>query len=185
MEIIGFIRQGDKTACGGTVIEGDPRFISYGRPCTFQGALVACRKNCVIIEGTPLVTVDGRARVVHGMVTSNGCPCISTLNGIDGIGNDSGEAIATGYYQSANEGWLPKFGPEHFTKDSPDEQIRAINAKTGEPIPDLAYYIKAPDGTIYTGRTNSQGLCERVTTYHPEELTVWFGLAAEQKGSEA
>ena len=51
----------------------------------------------------------------------------------------------------------------------------------GEPIADLAYYIQAPYGSTYSGHTDENGLCERVTTFHIEELTVWFGEDAEQK----
>lgn len=100
------------------------------------------------------------------------------------MGNASGEAVTTNFYQTTQGDWLPKFGPEHLTEESPDEQVRAIDGKTGEPIPDLAYYIKAPDGTTYSGYTDTNGLCERVATYHPEELSVWFGEDAETKMRE-
>lgn len=186
MKIIGWIRYGDKTACGGTVVEGDQTCTSYGRAYAFQGARIACRKNCVIVEGFPRSTLtNGRPQVIHGMVTSGGCPCYSTLNDIDGVGNESGEAIAATFYKTAEGEWLPKFGPEHLTEDSPDEQVRAVDSKTGEPIPDLTYYIEAPDGTTYTGHTDANGLCERVMTYQPEELNVWFGEDAEKKMQEA
>lgn len=71
--------------------------------------------------------------------------------------------------------------PTRFTEDNPDEQVRAMDGKTGEPIPDLAYYIQTPDGLTYSGYTNAEGLCERVKTYQPEELTVWFGEDAEKR----
>lgn len=182
MKIIGWIRYGDKTACGGTVVEGDQTCTSYGRAYAFQGARIACRKNCVIVEGFIRSTLtNGRAQVIHGMVTSGGCPLQSTLNDIDGVGNEGGDAIASKFYQTTEGEWLPKFGPEHFTEESPDEQVRAVDAKTGKPIPELAYYIEAPDGSTYTGHTDADGLCERVTTYRPEELAVWFGEDAEKK----
>ncbi|MDR9835326.1 PAAR domain-containing protein [Herbaspirillum huttiense] len=185
MKIIGWIRYGDKAACGGTVIEGDQTCRSHGRAYAFQGARVACRKDCIISDGFPRSTLtNGRAQVIHGMKTSAGCPLLSTLNEVDGVGNASGEAVTTNFYQTTQGDWLPKFGPEHLTEESPDEQVRAIDGKTGEPIPDLAYYIKAPDGTTYSGYTNANGLCERVTTYHPEELSVWFGEDAETKMRE-
>lgn len=44
MEIIGWIRQGDKAACGGTVVEGLKTCTSRGVPYTYQGAQVACQK---------------------------------------------------------------------------------------------------------------------------------------------
>lgn len=65
--------------------------------------------------------------------------------------------------------------------DGHDEQIRAVDHETNEPIPNLAYFIESPDGKTYAGRTNAKGLCERVETVSPEELHVWFGDEAEQK----
>jgi uncharacterized Zn-binding protein involved in type VI secretion len=186
MKIIGWIRVGDKMACGGTVVEGDPTCTSHGKPYAFQGARIACLKNCVIAEGFPSVTLpNGRSLVTHGMMSSGGCPCYSTLNDIDGVSNESGAPIPATYYQTDEGEWLPKFGPEYFTEDSPDERVRALDDKTGEPIPDLAYYIKAPDGTTYTGYTDAEGLCDRIRTYQPAELTVWFGDDAETRMREA
>lgn len=61
-----------------------------------------------------------------------------------------------------------------------DEQVQAIDAKTGEFIPGLAYYIKTQSGVIYMGHTDAHGLCERITTSDAEELTVLFGEDAER-----
>lgn len=89
MKILGFIRVGDKTECGGTVVEGDETAVSHGRAYTFQGARVDCRKHCVIADGVArAVLTGGRPRVVHGMKTSGGCVCESTLNDVDGVGSD-------------------------------------------------------------------------------------------------
>ena len=86
MKIAGFIRVGDKTGCGGTVLEGDETCVSHGRAYAFQGARVSCRKRCVIAEGVMhMILANGRPRVTDGMKTSGGCVCESTLNGVDGI----------------------------------------------------------------------------------------------------
>lgn len=86
MKTAGYIRIADKTSCGGTVAEGDQTCISHGRAYAFQGARVSCRKRCVISEGLiRAILPNGRARVVHGMKTSGGCTCESTLNGEDGV----------------------------------------------------------------------------------------------------
>jgi hypothetical protein len=64
MEIVGWIRELDKAACDGIVVEGDPTCISYGRPNSFQGAKLACKKNCVIADGflrSPSRTTDHRS----------------------------------------------------------------------------------------------------------------------------
>ena len=73
MNIIGWIREGDKSACGGTVVEGLKTCTGRGVPYSFQGARVACRNNCVIAEGFARSTLaNGRSRVIHGMKTSSG-----------------------------------------------------------------------------------------------------------------
>jgi uncharacterized Zn-binding protein involved in type VI secretion len=107
MKIRGWIRFGDKAACGGTVIEASAAEISNGRGYAFQGARMACRKKgCVIAEGYPLSTLsNGRCQVLHGMVTSNNCPLESTLNDIDGIGNGGGEEIHAAFVPDRDGGW--------------------------------------------------------------------------------
>lgn len=86
MTTTGFVRVGDKTECGGTVLEGDETCVSHGRAYAFQGARVSCRKRCVIAEGDMRhILTNGRPRVMHGMKTSGGCVCESTLNGVDGV----------------------------------------------------------------------------------------------------
>jgi hypothetical protein len=51
MRILGWIREGDLTACGGRVIEGDQRVKGRGRAYAFEGARIACEKGCVIAQG--------------------------------------------------------------------------------------------------------------------------------------
>ncbi|MCL1861513.1 MAG: hypothetical protein FWG52_08305 [Proteobacteria bacterium] len=62
-----------------------------------------------------------------------------------------------------------------------DEQIQAIDEETGKPVPNLAYFIESPDGNTYSGFTDTNGLCERVTTDETKALSVWFGDEAEEK----
>jgi type VI secretion system secreted protein VgrG len=62
-----------------------------------------------------------------------------------------------------------------------DEQIQAIDEVTGQPIPDLFDLIRTQSGGVYSGHTNAEGLCERIATNEPEELSVWFGQDAEDQ----
>jgi uncharacterized Zn-binding protein involved in type VI secretion len=95
MDIVGSIREQDRAACSGMVAEGDQFTISDGRAYAFRGARMACKKNCVIAEGYAFSTLtNGCSQVIHGMRTSGGCPLYSTLNGVDGVASESGEAIA-------------------------------------------------------------------------------------------
>jgi uncharacterized Zn-binding protein involved in type VI secretion len=88
MSIIGWVRQGDKAACGGVVAQGCPTDISHGQAYTFQGAKMLCRKKCVIADGyAKSILTNGFKQVLHGMRTTGLCPLISTLNGLDGDEN--------------------------------------------------------------------------------------------------
>ncbi|GJH27829.1 PAAR domain-containing protein [Caballeronia novacaledonica] len=70
------------------------------------------------------------------------------------------------------------------TWDCPDEQIRAVDARSGQPIAGLAYYIEAESGMTFQGFTDSAGLCPRITSQAPEQLRVWFGDEAERKSGD-
>jgi hypothetical protein len=62
-----------------------------------------------------------------------------------------------------------------------DEQVQVIDKITEKPIPNLSYFIKTQSGTVYSGYTNDEGLCERIVTSEPEELFVWLGKDAENQ----
>ena len=127
MKIIGWIRQGDKTACGGTVDEGLSIWTSHGRAISFQGARIACRKGCVIADGYQHATLpNGRKMVLHGMVTSGGCPCYSTLNDIHGVGNASGKAVAEKHVLNSNGEWEPVKEPA-LREDPYDERTQLVS----------------------------------------------------------
>lgn len=86
MKIIGWVRHGDKAACGGTVAEASESDLSHGKALAYQGAAMSCAGNCVISDGYPgSVLANGKAQVLDGQLTSGGCALASTLNGIDGV----------------------------------------------------------------------------------------------------
>lgn len=175
MSIIGWIRCGDKAACGGTVIEGDMTTDSYGKPLAYVGARMACRKNCVIVEGHPLVSFNGKMLAHHGHRTSHGCPLLSTLNGVHGWGSDSSEPIATDYFQNADGQWAPKVEDAQY-----DEQAQL----TSPPIEGVPYYIETRDGRVFSGTIGKGGLLPRIDTYGEDEYTVLWGDEALAKFSE-
>ncbi|CNI09372.1 Rhs element Vgr protein [Yersinia frederiksenii] len=70
--------------------------------------------------------------------------------------------------------------------ESLDEQLRAIDESTGEPLVEYAYYAKSQDGQVYSGFTDAQGLTERMITQGKSEITVSWGdeaLARIEKGA--
>jgi uncharacterized Zn-binding protein involved in type VI secretion len=170
MEIIGWVRQGDKAACGAMVCEGDPTVISMGLPYTFQGAKLACKKNCVIAEGYLYsILTNGKPQVLHGMMTSGSCPLISTLNDFDGVGNESGEAVATAFFLNADGFWT---GAQQPPGEEPfDEQVK-LQAPRAEGMP---YFVKTMDGRTFSGRVGPTGLLPRIGTYGEDEYEVLWG----------
>lgn len=152
MEIVGWIRELDKAACGGIVVEGDRTCISHGRPYSFQGAKLACKKNCVIAEGFIRSTLtNGRSQVIHGMKTSGGCPLISTLNDCDGVGNEIGEATPLSFAQDHNGGWIGDTFAEQTGK-----RFLVKNSETGEPLAKRKF-IALVGGVKQEGTTDKNG----------------------------
>lgn len=171
MKIIGWIRYGDKAACGGTVIEGDQTCRSHGRAYAFQGARVACRKDCIIAEGFPSSTLtNGRAQVIHGMKTSAGCPLHSTLNDIDGVGNAGGEAVAEKHFLNAEGVWMPIKEPEQY--EAPYDEQPQLIAQAIEGVP---WTVQTMDGRTFSGRAEPDGQLPRIDTYGEDEYVVYWG----------
>jgi type VI secretion system secreted protein VgrG len=56
-----------------------------------------------------------------------------------------------------------------------DEQIRAINELTGDPIEGLPYKIETESGDIFYGITDADGRTERVATLDVESIKVFWG----------
>lgn len=155
MKIIGWIRQGDKSACGGKVADGLNTCTGRGVPYSFQGARMACSKNCVIIEGFSRSTLsNGRSRVIHGMMTSGGCPLSSTLNDIDGVDNESGEAIPLSFTQDHNGEWVGDTFAEQTGK-----RFLVKNSETGEPLANRKF-IAVVSGAKQEGMTDKNGYAQ-------------------------
>ena len=164
MEIIGWILLGDKAACGGVVVEGHPCMSHDGVPFSFQGARVACQKNCTIMEGYEKFTMPGgNTAVHHGQLTSGGCPLQSSCNDRNGIGNDSGAAIPTQFIQDDDGVWRAhpddaSYELSYVVKDELDAQ----------PIPGADYKLTLPAGRSETGATDSHGHTAIVSATGPQ-----------------
>jgi uncharacterized Zn-binding protein involved in type VI secretion len=76
-----FIRKGDKTTCGGEVLEADPRLILSGVAQAREGDQVSCGKDnkiYVIVGGVP--NIFSQHRNVAGSLDSfSSCPCKAGL----------------------------------------------------------------------------------------------------------
>lgn len=174
MQIKGWIRLGDKAACGASVVEGCQNVMSHGRPVSYVGAAMACPFGCRIIEGDPATTLPNRRNAAHhGHRTSMGCPIVSSLNNTNGRGRSPGETVANQFYpdpenpqSKGNPGsWLPATHDDHFV-------IADLN---GNPIPHVSYRIQLADGHFEEGIADESGKTHMLTqTLNTQEFRVWI-----------
>ena len=175
-----FVVVGDKTDHGGTVVEADPTTDTHGKRIARVGDKVTCPKRghgpTTIVTGDPTMLIDGKPAARHG----DKCACGATLIASQAVSTTGGEGGSRASRSSTAADALAAL--HDLANALPfDEQVRAVDAETGEPLADLAYFIEAPDGKTYAGRTNADGLCPRVSTFSAAELSVWFGEDAERK----
>lgn len=172
MQIIGWVRVGDHAACGGTVAEGLSTATDYDRALAFRGARMECRKHdCVIVGHHATSTMaNGREMVHHGHLTSGGCPLLSTLNDIAGVGLEDGMSAPVVAWQADGRNWVPA------TEDVPlyDEQA-LLHGPVDVAFAGLPYFVETSNGRTLSGRADSQGLLPRIETVGSEEYTVFWG----------
>jgi uncharacterized Zn-binding protein involved in type VI secretion len=172
MELVGWIREGDRAACDGMVMEGDQRCTSRGRAYAFEGARLVCQKKCVIAEGFVRRTLtNGRHAVLHGMKTSGGCPLLSTLNNQDGVVNEPSAPIPARFFLNADGLWTGAAPGPATVVERYDERAR-LQAPRAEGMP---YFVETTDGRNFAGRVGADGLLPRVETYGEDEYVVHWG----------
>jgi uncharacterized Zn-binding protein involved in type VI secretion len=80
------IRLGDPTSHGGAVTSAADQTNVFGKPLARVNDKCSCplpgHGNCVIVEGDPNWTIDGRAVALHGHKVSCGATLISTLQNV-------------------------------------------------------------------------------------------------------
>ena len=151
------IRLGDPTSHGGVVVSATSNFIMFGKPVALVGDNCTCPKkghdHCVIMEGDPTWTFDGRGVALEGCKLSCGAVLISTLPHVtrsyEGEGSAFGGA-ATGGIENADA-----MG-EDIGQENP-ERFELIDEITGETITDDAYRMDY-HGQESQGATDGQGV---------------------------
>jgi uncharacterized Zn-binding protein involved in type VI secretion len=160
MGIIGWIRLGDKAACGGIVVEGEARVSHEGIPFAFEGARLACRFNCTIAQAYAHYTLpNGKNAPHHGHMTSRGCPLISTANGVCGVGTGSADAAPAQFIEHEDGGWQQK--PDHAEHE---HRYLLRDEQSGEPLANVRYKITLASGAVVQGRTDAQGQTEALAS---------------------
>lgn len=168
MRILGWIRVGDKAACGGTVIEGNNRMTYDGIPYSYQDARVDCSQACVIAEATSFYRLPNGKRVPHhGHRTSGGCPLHSSMNDLCGYATDDAATVPVQFISDGSGGWLPCNHASAY-----DLAFLIKDERTGEPLANVPYRIALNDGRSIEGRTDTAGRTEVIHSDHPEHATL-------------
>ncbi len=168
MKILGWIRIGDKTACGGIVSEGYERMSYDGIAYSYEDAKINCVKACVIAEAASFYRLpNGKAVPFHGHRTSGGCPLHSTINDLCGYATDNADAVPAQYISDGRGGWQPCNHAAPF-----DLSFLIRDDRTGQPMPNMPYRIELDDGRSVEGRTDAVGRTEVIHSDHPEHATL-------------
>jgi hypothetical protein len=172
MDLVGWIREGPRSACDRMVKEGDQSCTSHDRAYAVESARLVCQKKCVIAAGFGRRTLTNRRHaVLHDMKTSGSCPLLSTLNNQDGVGNKAGRPVPTSFFLNADGTWTgavpaPAPGEERHDEQTPLQAPRAAG---------MPYFVQVRDGRTFSGRVGADGLLPRVETYGEDEYTVLWG----------
>lgn len=161
------IRLGDPTTHGGVVVSAASDTVAWGKQVARMGDHITCpipgHGGCVIVEGDPTWTIDGRPVALEGHLTSCGAALISTLNKVWSSSERNSAATAGTAGDIAAKG-------AHNRQDY-DEQTQLI----ATPIKGVPYFIEVVGGRTYSGTIGDDGRLPRVVTHGEDEYTVYWG----------
>ena len=170
---------GDSPVTGGAVL---PYPVQWENTLSgHQVAMINGKVNCEACKSTGIIIKTGGSYRVeydtgyeHGETALEGDACLCKCSPPPPI-----KATVAEWGMDVED---TRYG-EGASSETYDEQIRAIDQKTGQVLDGVAYLIKTSTGKIYKGYTDEFGLCPRIDTDSTENLTVWFGISAfEQEG---
>jgi len=171
-----------RIAVVGDALGGGGKILPYsGRTCTFgdaghQAALIGGQAYCEACKSVGTIAKAGGPRRMNfmGEVALDGdlvlCKCpapqriVATLAGnawYEDLGGGAGASAAVSPAQSI----FPAFDPRN------DQQIQVIDQHTGEPLARVRYRLTGDVGT-FEGRTNEQGMTERVASDSAATMTL-------------
>lgn len=171
-------RLGDPTACplpghgSNPIAAGSPDVLFDGLPAARLGDVSACggaMSGNVIAN----VLINGLPAAVLGSVGSHGNVVVGG-SGTVIIGTSGGGAALSGI--------TPLEG--HLAQDVFDEKIQLVDSASGAPIADYPYFAITSEGMRYSGRTDSQGNTQRMTTEQASDISIFWGDEALHKQEE-
>jgi type VI secretion system secreted protein VgrG len=117
---------------------------------------IKAKEKIIIQSGQSAITLEG------GNITFS-CPGNFTVKG-------GKHTFDHGAQEPARISRLPDTRQQNY-----DEQIRAVNEQTGEPICGLPYQLSTAGGDVYYGLTDAEGKTLRVMTVSAEKIKVVWG----------
>lgn len=156
MAIGHYIRRGDRTTCGGVVLEGHPSFSMHGVPVARAGDTVTCGKDgqhYVIAGGFQHFMIGGSVAGTLDSVST--CPCKARLI----------HSLPSATYQSERGSATTVKNPESAVVSSRSISAARVFAKsfaitdsnTGQPLANRKY-IALIDGYRKIGLTDAKGI---------------------------
>jgi uncharacterized Zn-binding protein involved in type VI secretion len=167
------IRLGDYTSHGGQVVSATGMQDMYGKPQAVVGDHCTCpipgHGPCVIVEGAPEITFNGKPTAWQGHKTSCGATLISSLAEVTRK-HDSGAAATAGTATASNS------KPSSSAQTQFNDKIQLCDDETHEPLANYTFAIKRADGSIEHGTTDAQGFTHEVShTDSAEALHIYLG----------
>jgi uncharacterized Zn-binding protein involved in type VI secretion len=170
-----FIVLGDQTDHGGVVIEASMVSDTHGNGIARVGDQVTCPQRghgtTVIVSGDPTMVIDGKPAARHGDKTACGATLISSQfvsTVSDGSGAKAGVQSSGGAQTRSNGLLTGLLSPAHAY----DLHFLVKDEATGQPAPGLPYKLTLEDGTTVTGRTDANGLTDKISSPTPQLATI-------------
>lgn len=161
------ICKGDRTSHGGTVLEGDERCTTGGRPIAKLGHMTfcpQCKGNFRIIEGIDFFTFMGVGTAVERMKTACGAELIASQRAMTIDDGSKGGGASAAAAPPATATATTDFGGA----------FRALDEETGAPCPNMRYHIALSDGRTLQGVTDTNGDTEHLTAHDRATATLYW-----------
>lgn len=169
-----FIVVGDRTSHGGVVITGSESTDVDGKPVARIGDQVTCPRKghgsvTTIVTGDVTAIIDGRPLARHGDLTACGATLISgQMIAYADEGSSSGQGASS--VSTAASAASSFAGNEE--SHSYDLQFLVRGDKTGKPMANTPYKITLDNGREFTGKTDKNGLTQKVSADYPAQATL-------------
>ncbi len=152
-----FICIGDKTTCGGVVMQASPFDFVETRGIAYVTCKIACKRKCVIVGGDPTTIIRGMAAAhFQASQSSSGCR-FEPAQRTSGVSSGQSAGATPSPAASAADFVIPII-PE--TKELLEEldfvELRLVN-QDQQPLAGEAYSLTVPDGRVIKGNLDNGG----------------------------